>query len=90
MSKKSASCFFAIALGLHYLLIRQAAPRQCQKISELFFCYCARLALSFDKTDCASAMSKKISELLFFCYCARLALSLCLAADVLGAVARLF
>ena len=29
-----------------------------KKISKLFFCQCARLALSFHKTGCASALAK--------------------------------
>ena len=47
-----------------------------KKISKLFFCHCAQLALSFNKIGGVSAMDKKISKL-FFCHCAQLALSLC-------------
>ena len=43
--------------------IRQAEPRQCQKISKLFFAIALGLQ-SLDKTGCASAMSK-ISKLFF-------------------------
>ena len=39
------------------LWIRQAALRQCQKISKLFFAIALGLH-SLDKTGCASAMSK--------------------------------
>ena len=45
-----------------------------KKISKLFFCHCAQLALSFHKIGGVSAMDKKISKL-FFCHCAQLALS---------------
>ena len=35
-----------------------------QKISKLFFCYCARLAVTFHNLRCGSAM-QKISKLFF-------------------------
>ena len=36
-----------------------------KKISKLFFCHCAQLALSFDNIGGVSAMDKKISKLFF-------------------------
>ena len=36
-----------------------------KKISKLFFCHCAQLALSFHNIGGVSAMDKKISKLFF-------------------------
>ena len=74
IGKKISKLFFCIALGLHYLSIRQAAPRHWQKISKLFFC----IALGLHYLSIRQAAPRhwqKISKL-FFCQCARLALSL--------------
>ena len=46
IGKKISKLFFCIALGLHYLSIRQAAPRHWQKNQQAVFLHCARLALS--------------------------------------------
>jgi len=58
---------FRIALALHYLWIRQAAARQCERKNlRLFLSHCARLALSLDKTGGGSAMREEKSSLFPF------------------------
>ena len=50
---------------VHIVSTGIGSARQCQKNQRAVFLYCARLALSFDKTGFGSAMSKNQRAVFF-------------------------